>query len=226
MISPLLLLPDARFCSGIYGALHATGFRSGQLVSAHCFSTSTGQVKDFPDRGLTHVAPGDSAYLPRMVDVRGKQETTRTAHARSVVQLPPNVVQALSPVDGQRQDIAGPKGAVFNTAIIAGVCGAKKTSDLIPFCHPLNLEKCDLEVNLMHKENGAADVVIDCRVSLTGRTGVEMEALVGASVSGLCIYDMLKALSHDIVISETKLMHKSGGKRDFSRDEPPVGVAK
>ena len=147
------------------------------------------QAKDVPDRGLTHVAPGDSAYLPRMVDA-GKQKQpvllTRVPWCNYCLTL-----YRPYPLSTDSVRIAGPKGAVFNTAIIAGVCGARRRGS--DFCHPLNLEKCDLEVNLI-KENGVADVVIDCRVSLIGRTGVEMEVLVGASVSGLCIYDMLGAV--------------------------------
>lgn len=149
-----------------------------------------------------------------MVDVNAKAISTRTAHARSVVHLPDNVSKALKPLEGNLADVAGPKGAVFNTAIIAGVCGAKKTSDLIPFCHPLSLEKCDIDIRL-NQDEGKARVIINCHVALVGKTGVEMEALVGASTAALCVYDMLKAMSHDIVIGETRLVSKTGGKRDF-----------
>ncbi len=155
---------------------------------------------------LSHV---DSDNRPTMVDVGDKAVTAREAHARSVVLLPAEVLEHV--VD---DEIATKKGPVFATAIIAGVMAAKKTHELIPFCHPLGLESCKLSIEV---ENGA--VVIDARCKVTAKTGVEMEALTAASVAALTVYDMLKALSHDIVISATKLMSKSGGKRSFARDE-------
>ena len=154
---------------------------------------------------LSHV---DAANRPTMVDVGDKSATDRSATARSIVNLPPEVLAAL---DGD--EIASKKGPVFATAIIAGVMAAKKTHELIPFCHPLGLDSCKVSIEL---DGGRA--IIDCRCKITHKTGVEMEALTGASVAALTIYDMLKALSHDIVISETRLMAKSGGKRDFQRD--------
>ena len=153
---------------------------------------------------LSHV---DSANRPTMVDVSNKLVSAREAHARSVVKLPQEVLSHISD-----DEIATKKGPVFATAIIAGVMAAKKTHELIPFCHPLGLDSCKVEIAI---EGDTA--VIDCRCKVTHKTGVEMEALTGASVAALTIYDMLKALSHDIVISETKLMAKSGGKRDFER---------
>ncbi|MEO6070619.1 MAG: cyclic pyranopterin monophosphate synthase MoaC, partial [Chitinophagaceae bacterium] len=101
------------------------------------------------------------------------------------------------------------------TAIIAGIMAAKKTGDLIPLCHPLGLENCHIEINF-NEEN---ELIITCTATLNGKTGVEMEALVGASMAALTIYDMCKGMSHDIVIKETKLMEKSGGKRAFKRVE-------
>jgi cyclic pyranopterin phosphate synthase len=153
---------------------------------------------------LSHV---DSENRPTMVDVSGKSVSQRTAHAQSVVRLPREV---LAQVSGD--EIATKKGPVFATAIIAGVMAAKKTHELIPFCHPLGLDSCKVAIEVV--ENSA---VIDCVCKVTHKTGVEMEALTGASIAALTVYDMLKALSHDIVISETKLMAKSGGKRDFDR---------
>jgi cyclic pyranopterin phosphate synthase len=126
---------------------------------------------------LSHVTPGN---LPTMVDVSNKVVTTRTAHARSVINLPPDVVAGLIPLDSEGTDIKGPKGAVFATAIVAGVLGAKKTSELIPFCHPLPIEKCS--INIVLEKN---DVIVDCEVKVSHKTGVEMEALVGASVASL-----------------------------------------
>jgi cyclic pyranopterin phosphate synthase len=145
-----------------------------------------------------------------MVNVGAKEPTTRTARARSIVSLPPGVLTKL--VDG---DIQTPKGAVFQTAIIAGIMAAKRTGELIPLCHPLGLDDCKLTIAVNDKN----ELVIDCTTAITAKTGVEMEALVGASIAALTVYDMCKALSHDIVIKETKLMEKTGGKKDFKRDE-------
>jgi cyclic pyranopterin phosphate synthase len=143
-----------------------------------------------------------------MVDVSEKQISNRTATARSIVSLPTEVLEQLA--DG---DIQTKKGSVFQIAIIAGIMAAKKTGDLIPLCHPLGLDNCKITIQL----NNEQEVVIDCTASITAKTGVEMEALVGASVAALTVYDMCKALSHDIVIKETKLIEKTGGKRDFRR---------
>ena len=153
---------------------------------------------------LSHV---DSGNRPTMVDVSEKLVSEREAHARSEVRLPAEV---LSHISGD--EISTRKGPVFATAIIAGVMAAKKTHELIPFCHPLGLDNCDIAIAL---DGGRA--VIDCRCKVTHKTGVEMEALTGASVAALTVYDMCKALSHDIVIAETRLMMKTGGKQDFHR---------
>ena len=144
-----------------------------------------------------------------MVDVSTKDTTERTAHARAIVQLPRDVAEHVA--DGE---IETKKGPVFATAIIAGVMAAKKTHELIPFCHPLGLEDCKLQI-----EMDGDDVVIDCRCKVHHKTGVEMEALTGASVAALTVYDMLKAMSHDIVIGETRLVEKTGGKQDFRHDD-------
>jgi cyclic pyranopterin monophosphate synthase len=154
---------------------------------------------------ITHL---DDKNNPTMVDVAGKQVTHRTAVARSIVSLPDEVLNYL--VDG---DLKTKKGSVFQIAIIAGIMAAKKTGDLIPLCHPLGLDNCNVVISLNEKQ----EVVIDCTASITAKTGVEMEALVGASIAALTIYDMCKAMSHDIVIKETKLLSKTGGKRDFKR---------
>ena len=155
---------------------------------------------------LSHI---DEKNRPTMVDVSEKVATDREAHARTVVELPDEV---LAELDGD--DIATKKGPVFATAIIAGVMAAKKTHELIPFCHPLGLENCKITIGVSGQR-----AVIDCRCKVHHKTGVEMEALTGASVAALTIYDMCKAMSHDIVIGETRLMAKTGGKRDFVRDE-------
>lgn len=153
---------------------------------------------------LSHI---DDANRPTMVDVSDKAATERTATARSEVVLPPAVLEQIS-----GDDIETKKGPVFATAIIAGVMAAKKTHELIPFCHPLGLTSCKIEIFVVDDR-----AVIDCRCKVTHKTGVEMEALTGASVAALTVYDMLKAVSHDIVISDTRLMAKTGGKQDFAR---------
>jgi len=152
---------------------------------------------------LSHI---DSDNRPTMVDVSDKQPTARQAHARARVVFPDEVASRFS--DG---DIATSKGPVFATAIIAGVMAAKKTHELIPFCHPLGLTHCDVTIELDEDKRA----VIDCRCRVTHRTGVEMEALTGATVAALTVYDMCKALSHDIVIQDARLIRKSGGKSDF-----------
>lgn len=154
---------------------------------------------------LTHLDPLGN---PNMVDVTTKTVTHRTAVARSIVCLPDEVLQYIT--DGTLQT---KKGSVFQVAIIAGIMAAKKTGDLIPLCHPLGLDNCNVTISLNEKQ----EVVIDCTASITAKTGVEMEALVGASIAALTVYDMCKAMSHDIVIKETKLISKTGGKRDFER---------
>jgi cyclic pyranopterin phosphate synthase len=137
-----------------------------------------------------------------MVDVGDKAVTKRTATAQSRVRFPAQVAEAL-----RTQGFNTAKGPVFQTAIIAGVMAAKRTHDLIPFCHPLGIENCKIAIEM---END--DAVIECTVSVHHKTGVEMEALTGASIAALTIYDMCKALSHDIVIAETRLVEKRGGK--------------
>ncbi len=153
---------------------------------------------------LTHI---DTKNRPAMVDVGDKAVTRREASAQSRVSLPPEVLAAL---DGD--DIASKKGPVFATAIIAGVMAAKKTHELIPFCHPLGLDKCTIDIRVEGDE-----AVVDCTCRVEHKTGVEMEALTGASVAALTIYDMVKALSHDVVIRDTRLMSKTGGKSDYAR---------
>jgi cyclic pyranopterin phosphate synthase len=143
-----------------------------------------------------------------MVDVGAKEVTHRVAEAEARVHLPPSVARALR-ASGHRTK----KGPVFDTAIIAGVQAAKRTHELIPFCHPLGLDKCDVEIEAAR----GGTILIRCRVSVHHRTGVEMEALTGATVAALTVYDMCKALSHDIRIESVRLLEKTGGKRDFRR---------
>jgi cyclic pyranopterin phosphate synthase len=152
---------------------------------------------------LTHV---DAQGHPTMVDVSAKAVTLRTAVAESRVRFPAPVARAL-----RDAGFATRKGPVFHTAIVAGVMAAKRTHELIPFCHPLSIEGCDVVIDMDDDE-----AVVRCTVALHHKTGVEMEALTGASIAALTIYDMCKALSHEIVIAETRLIEKQGGKRDVS----------
>ncbi len=154
---------------------------------------------------FTHL---DASGNPSMVDVGEKPVTRRTATARAIVHLPDEVL-----ANFKNDEIRTPKGAVFQTAVIAGVMAAKRTGELIPLCHPLGLDNCQIQISL----NDRREVVVDCAAAVTSKTGVEMEALTGASVAALTIYDMCKAFSHDIVIREIKLMEKTGGKRAFKR---------
>jgi len=112
-------------------------------------------------------------------------------------------------------DIRTAKGPVFATAIVAGVMAAKRTHELIPFCHPLGLDNCKITIE-MDVDNNA---VINCYCKVHHKTGVEMEALTGASVAALTVYDMCKALSHHITITDTQLISKTGGKQDFHRGD-------
>jgi cyclic pyranopterin phosphate synthase len=133
-----------------------------------------------------------------MVDIAGKNASVREAEASAFVAMSPAVLQALA---------RNPKGDPFETARLAGIMAAKKTSDLIPLCHPLPLSHVDVE--LRQCENGIA---ISSSVKTKAETGVEMEALVAASVAALTIYDMCKALDKGIEIREVMLQRKSGGK--------------
>lgn len=146
-----------------------------------------------------------------MVDVGGKEVTHRTAKAMGRVILPENVMAKL-----EESQFQSKKGSVLQTAILAGIMGAKKTSDLIPLCHPLLLSKVEVRVE-RELELEREVLVIYSEVKLDGKTGVEMEALTAVSIAALTIYDMCKALSHDIIISDIQLMEKTGGKNDFSR---------
>ncbi|HEY8511908.1 MAG TPA: cyclic pyranopterin monophosphate synthase MoaC [Cyclobacteriaceae bacterium] len=155
---------------------------------------------------LTHV---DSSGNPQMVDVSQKTPTRRVARARATVHVGQEILEKI-----RDNELMTKKGPVFQTAIIAGITGAKKTSELIPMCHPLGLEDCRVSIKV---EDDV--IVIDTTAVVTARTGVEMEALTAAATAALTIYDMCKAMSHDIVISEIKLMEKTGGKSDFKREE-------
>lgn len=153
---------------------------------------------------FTHI---DASGNPAMVDVSEKKITKRTAKAQAIVNVGDEIISQI-----KDNELITKKGPVFQTAIIAGVMGAKRTSSLIPFCHPLGLEDCQVKIQV--KKN---KIVIDSSATITSKTGVEMEALTAASVAALTVYDMCKALSHHIIIEEIKLMEKTGGKKDFKR---------
>lgn len=157
---------------------------------------------------LTHL---DSDRHPTMVDVSDKATSKRTATAEVRVRFPAEVAAAL-----RESGLRSPKGPVFDTAIVAGVMAAKRTHELIPFCHPLGLENCRITIEL-----DGDTAVIRCTVSVHHKTGVEMEALTGASIAALTVYDMCKALSHDIVIDDLRLLAKDGGKSSYARGAAP-----
>lgn len=153
-------------------------------------------------QSLTHL---DETGLPTMVDVSGKAATERTALAESIVHFPVEVALQL-----HENGLRSAKGGIVETAVIAGTMAVKRTHELIPFCHPLPIDGCKFTVEWQ----GADALRITCAVKTVHRTGVEMEALTGASVAALTVYDMCKALSHEIVIGQTRLAGKRGGKRD------------
>ena len=151
---------------------------------------------------LTHLDP---AGRPAMVDVSAKQATAREARAECRVKFPAAVAEQL-----RANGLKSAKGGIVDTAIIAGTMAVKRTHELIPFCHPLPIDGCRFAIDWQD----ARTLRIECTVKTVHRTGVEMEALTGATVAALTVYDMCKALSHAIVIGPAKLLGKRGGKRD------------
>jgi cyclic pyranopterin phosphate synthase len=150
---------------------------------------------------LSHV---DAAGHPAMVDVGGKAVTRRVAVAEARLRFPVEVVATL-----RRDGMRSAKGPVLDTAIVAGTLAVKRTHELIPFCHPLPIERCRIGGEFV----ADSELVIRCEVAAVHRTGVEMEALTGASIAALTVYDMCKALSHAIAIVDVHLVAKSGGRR-------------
>ena len=140
-----------------------------------------------------------------MVDVSAKQASAREASAECLVKFPAAIAAQL-----RASGLKSAKGGIVDTAIIAGTMAVKRTHELIPFCHPLPIDGCRLAIDWLD----ARTLRIDCAVKTVHRTGVEMEALTGATVAALTVYDMCKALSHAIVIGPAKLVGKRGGKRD------------
>ena len=142
-----------------------------------------------------------------MVDVSAKNPTARTARAEAHLVFPPKALAKLRENEWQTS-----KGAVFHTAVIAGTQAVKRTSDLIPFCHPLPVEGCVIQTR-----DSPDGLLLSCEVSTTHKTGVEMEALTGVAVASLSVIDMCKALTPEIRIAGIELVEKTGGKRDYTR---------
>jgi cyclic pyranopterin phosphate synthase len=154
---------------------------------------------------FTHL---DKKQSPAMVDVSAKAATARMAVAESFVHLGPAILAAFSEAGWSSK-----KGPIIDTAIIAGTMAAKRTSELIPFCHPLNLKS--IKIDIVPFDH--ARLRIEARVKVLDQTGVEMEALTAASVAALTIYDMCKSASKEIVIENTRLVEKTGGKSDYQQ---------
>lgn len=205
--------------------------------SAHLIIGSDDDATSGPHGTFFSHVTGDGNNI-HMVDVGGKAVTARMAHARSKVVLPPDVMRAFgittktsttSPSSTRVEtEIVGPKGPIFAAARLAGIMAAKRTSDLIPLCHPLPLDQVQIDIRLermlmLHHNDGLHGVVtIDCICRVTHKTGVEMEALTGATIAALTIYDMTKAVSHEIEIVETRLVAKTGGRRSVPSAPPPT----
>jgi len=170
---------------------------------------TTGKPEGERRRRSREVAPTDLSHVgadnrPRMVDVGEKAVAARSAVALAVVRFPAAVARAL-----REGGMRSKKGPVIDTAIVAGTMAVKRTHELIPFCHPLAIERCDFLIQFAAPE----ELAIRCEVAVTHKTGVEMEALTGATVAALTVYDMCKALSHEIEITCVRLLEKSGGRR-------------
>ena len=142
-----------------------------------------------------------------MVNVSDKKITKRTAIAKATMFLGKEIIAHFN-----KEELITKKGPVFQTAIIAGIQGVKKTSEIIPMCHPLLINGVDININIINSEH----VEVLCEVIIEGKTGVEMEALTGVSATCLTIYDMCKSISKDIIIKEVKLLEKTGGKSDLN----------
>ncbi|KAM9978223.1 hypothetical protein ACTFIY_011968 [Dictyostelium cf. discoideum] len=188
-----------------------------QYIQQRNYSTNKNN-QNLENNEFSHITK--DGKLPTMVDISDKIITKRTAHAQSILEFPSNVLSQLLNLENnnnninndnnisKNKEIVSKKGPVFATSIVAGTMAVKNTSNLIPFCHPIPIESCKIEITIID----STSVKVDCIVSMSGKTGVEMEALTGATITSLTIYDMCKALSKDIVIKETKLISKFGGK--------------
>ena len=151
----------------------------------------------------------DDKNKPKMVNVIDKKITKRKAVARAKMFLGKEIINLLD-----NEEINTKKGPVFQTAIIAGIQAVKKTSEIIPMCHPLLLDGIGIDIDFLDDEH----IAIQCSVEMEGKTGVEMEALSGASIAALTIYDMCKALSQKMIIKDIKLVEKTGGKSDIMNE--------
>ena len=143
---------------------------------------------------------------PKMVNVSDKKITKRTAIAKATMFLGTAIISNFT-----NEELITKKGPVFQTAIIAGIQGVKKTSELIPMCHPLLINGVDIDIQIVDLEN----IEVFCKVTIEGKTGVEMEALTGVNITCLTIYDMCKSISQEMVIKDVKLLEKTGGKSDI-----------
>ncbi|MFN0728314.1 cyclic pyranopterin monophosphate synthase MoaC [Polaribacter gochangensis] len=152
---------------------------------------------------FTHL---NSKNNPKMVNVSDKKITKRTATAKATMFLGTVIISHFT-----NDELMTKKGPVFQTAIIAGIQAVKKTSELIPMCHPLLINGVDIDIEIVDAEN----IEVFCKVTIEGKTGVEMEALTGANIACLTIYDMCKSISQKMIIKEVKLVEKTGGKSDI-----------
>ena len=143
---------------------------------------------------------------PKMVNVGGKKVTIRKATAKASMFLGAEIISHF-----ENKELTTKKGPVFQTAIIAGIQAVKKTSELIPMCHPLLINGVDIDIEIIDNEH----IEILCTVAIEGKTGVEMEALTGVNIAALTVYDMCKSISQKMIIKEVKLVEKSGGKSDI-----------
>ena len=164
-------------------------------------------IRDSQKTNQTALSHLDSDGDITMIDVSGKMATTREACAFGQVVFPADIYQQIKAADGMTK-----KGSITQTAHIAGIMAAKRTHDLIPLCHPLPLDKIGLTFEYDDRQNS---ITVTATVKVSHKTGVEMEALTAVSVACLTIYDMTKAISHDIIINNIHLMNKTGGKSDY-----------
>ncbi|GAB0098201.1 molybdenum cofactor biosynthesis protein 1-like [Sergentomyia squamirostris] len=186
------------------GALVGLSGMVSTLLAAQVFAGQKQSVRLMSTGMLSHVTPEGKA---KMVDVSGKSVTQREARARAIVAVGPKIAHLI-----RSNEIR--KGDVLSVSKIAAILASKRTSEIIPLCHNIPLSLVDVTTKLNTQTN---EVIVEALVRCDGKTGVEMEALTAVTVASLTIYDMCKAVSHDIVIRDVVLLSKSGGKNDFSR---------
>ena len=150
----------------------------------------------------------DDKNFPNMVDVSDKKITVRTAIAKGYLNVPAQLFESFDGVD-----LNSKKGPVFSTAIVAATMAVKKTSELIPFCHPIPIEGCKIEIHFQKPTS----IEICVEVKTTGKTGIEMEALTGVQIDALTLYDMCKSWTHDLEITNVHLVNKTGGKSNYEK---------